>query len=139
MDSSNLENILLSRDINPTAMRLLVLGEMSKLNVALSLNDLEACFDRVDRVTLYRTVKTFEKHKLVHSIDDGTGQAKYALCDDGCDCAPKDLHAHFHCRRCDVTFCMKDYQLPNIPLPRKFVFEDANLVVKGLCDHCAGR
>lgn len=134
----NLEKILLSRDINPTAMRLLVLDELSKSEAALSLNDLEGHFDRADRVTLYRTLKTFEKHKLVHRIEDGTGMLKYALCEASCECAPQDLHAHFHCNKCQSTFCLKDYHLSQMKTPNKFQVEEISLVIKGLCEHCSG-
>lgn len=139
MDAANLEKILVSRDIHPTAMRLLVLQEMSGSETAMSLNELEVRLNRADRVTLYRTLKTFQQHKLVHAVDDGTGSLKYALCSDDCDCAPDDMHAHFHCNRCEVTFCLKDYHLNTLSVPRKFKVEDINLVIKGLCDRCSGK
>jgi Fur family ferric uptake transcriptional regulator len=132
-----LEQILLSRKIQPTAMRLLVLEELSRMNMAVSLNELEASFGKADRVTLYRTLKTFRKHKLVHSIEDGSGSLKYALCAEDCECKPEELHAHFHCKKCNATFCLKDYHLPVSGLPRRFVLEEMNLVLKGLCDVCS--
>ncbi len=118
-------------------MRLLVLDELSKMKTAVSLNDLEAAFDRADKVTLYRTLKTFQKHKLVHSVEDGTGSVKYALCQESCECRPEDVHAHFHCTRCNETFCLQDYHVPIDSLPRKFVLHEMSVVLRGLCDHCS--
>src|SRR5690625_3639397 len=82
----SLEQILEFRNIQPTAMRLLVLKTLQKTDYALSLSELENHFEQADKTTLYRTLKTFEKNKLVHSIDDGSGSIKYALCDLNCEC-----------------------------------------------------
>lgn len=54
------ESTLESKGIRPTAMRLLVPDYLLKQTAAVSLNDLETCFHRSDRVTLCRTLKTFE-------------------------------------------------------------------------------
>ena len=87
---------LKSRAINPTAMRLLILDKLMNTEVALSLADLETEMDQADRITIYRTLKKFEENKLIHSIEDGTGSIKYALCELNCKCTPEFTHAHFH-------------------------------------------
>lgn len=132
-----LEQILEFRKIQPTAMRLLVLKALQQTEYALSLTELEAQFEQADKTTLYRTLKTFEKNKLVHSIDDGSGAVKYALCDNSCECLPEQAHIHFHCNNCEQTYCMKDYNLPKISLPKNFKAEETSLVVKGLCENCS--
>jgi len=68
-----LEKRLEELKIKPTTMRLLVLKILVEAGSAISLSDLEAKFERADKATLYRTLKTFENNKLIHSIDDGTG------------------------------------------------------------------
>lgn len=133
----DLEKKLKARKIHPTAMRLLVLKELQNSEHAVSLNELEELFDQADKTTLYRTLKTFEKNKLAHSIEDGTGSVKYALCDETCECLPEEAHIHFHCAKCGHTYCMKDVSLPKISLPKKFKAEETSLVVKGLCDKCS--
>src|SRR4051812_31254465 len=55
---NELENRLLQKQINPTAMRLLVLDFLEKQSTAVSLTDMELAMDPLDRVTLFRTVKT---------------------------------------------------------------------------------
>lgn len=132
-----LENKLLEKNIRPTAMRMLVLEALSGQKSAISLSDLESTFVKSDRVTLYRTLKTFQEKGLLHSIDDGTGVPKYALCEEGCNCdIERDLHVHFHCKVCNETFCLPKYKIPDIALPEKFQAEEANLVVKGICSSC---
>lgn len=129
---------LTEKNIRPTAMRLLVLETLSGQKTAISLSDIEKIFEKSDRITLYRTLKTFQEKGLVHSIDDGTGAPKYALCEEDCICdIEKDLHVHFHCRECNETFCLPKYKIPEISLPEKFISEEANLVVKGVCVKCS--
>ena len=53
-----------SKNIKPTAMRQLVLKVLSEQAAAISLADLEQKFEKADKVTLYRTLKTFEESKL---------------------------------------------------------------------------
>ena len=64
MKSTFLEHKLNSKKIKPTAMRLLVLRQLVESKSAVSLSELENQFDKVDKVTLYRTLKTFEEKKL---------------------------------------------------------------------------
>lgn len=131
------EQTLLEKNIRPTTMRLLVLEVLSRQSNAIGLTELEKLFERSDRITLYRTLKTFQENGLVHSIDDGTGAPKYALCEIGCECdVDRDLHVHFHCRICTETFCLPKYKIPPLALPEKFKAEEANLVVKGICSKC---
>ncbi len=131
-----IEDKLLKNKVKPTAMRLLVLRKLMERNSAIGLTELENLFDKVDRTTLYRTLKTFEKNKLIHSIDDGTGMTKYALCLEGCECNPEDLHVHFHCNNCKETFCVTDTGIPLVQLPMNFKLEEINMVIKGICSSC---
>ena len=93
----SIEHLLQSNNIRVTAMRLLIYKFLAEKRVAVTLTDIENAFDKADRTTLYRTVKTFEDKAIVHQIDDGTGITKYALCEQGCNCEIEtDLHLHFH-------------------------------------------
>jgi len=125
------------RNIKPTAMRQLILQILTEQKTAISLPELESKFERADKATLYRTLKTFEKNKLIHSIDDGTGSIKYALCQDSCECHPEDLHVHFLCTNCNQTYCLNDISVPSINLPSSFSLESVNMVVKGVCSICS--
>lgn len=127
---------LIKKNLKPTAMRELVLEALMEQQVAVCLSDLEKMFDKVDKTTLYRTLKTFEKNKLIHSIDDGTGAVKYALCKETCQCHPEDLHVHFFCIKCQHTFCLNDIPIPSINLPVNFSLENVNMVAKGVCSNC---
>lgn len=131
-----IENRLQQRDIKPTAMRILVLQHLMEQTTAISLQSIENAFNNADTSTLYRTLKTFEQNKLVHTIDDGTKQLKYALCLESCECKTIDQHFHFHCTNCENTFCLTNQNIPPIELPKNFKMIQANMVIKGLCESC---
>lgn len=122
--------------INPTAVRILVLNELINSKIAMSLNDLEVALDSADRVTIYRTLKKFEENRLVHTIEDGTGAIKYAVCDLECLCTTEFTHAHFHCTKCNQTYCLRNISLPEIPLPKNFTAKQSSLILKGICENC---
>lgn len=137
MDEQILLNKLAFRGIKPTAMRILILQEMLLSEEALSLTDLEARLDTVDRSTIFRTVTLFLSHHLVHGVDDGSGALKYAVCENSCNCSVEDLHTHFYCEGCHKTFCLKQIHVPVVAVPSGFVLQSVNYVLKGLCDECS--
>jgi Fur family ferric uptake transcriptional regulator len=131
------EQILVQKDISPTAMRLLVLEFLLKQSSAISLSDVEKGLEPADRVTLYRVLKKFEEKGLAHSIDDGSGVPKYALCAEDCVAGHHhDLHVHFFCNACRETSCLPKSKIPQVILPEGFASEEVNLMVKGTCRKC---
>ncbi len=133
---NEIDNKLKKKKIKPTAMRQLVYEILHNQQKAMSLYEIEQQFDNVDRSTIFRTLKIFQDNCIIHSIDDGTGSVKYALCKDGCACNPADLHVHFLCNKCGQTHCLKDLQIPKMDLPNGFSFKSANFVIKGTCFNC---
>lgn len=131
------EQLLELKQIRITAMRLLIYKFLAEKEVAVTLSGIEEAFEKADRTTLYRTIKTFEEKDIVHQIDDGTGITKYALCEKENNYNIKnDLHLHFHCNNCSETICLTDHKIPQIKVPDGFVSENVSLVVKGICDKC---
>lgn len=133
---NQLEKLLKQKDINPTAMRLLVLDYFLKQETAISLSDLETDFDYSDRTTLFRTLKTFEKKGLLHSIKDGNITV-YALCTDNCsEEFHVDSHIHFCCSSCKKVFCLSKVKAPEVEIPSNFKLEKLDIIAHGLCADC---
>jgi Fur family ferric uptake transcriptional regulator len=132
-----LEQKLLDRDIKPTAVRLLIFKAMVEYPQAFSLSDLEAVLEIVDKSTISRTITLFHNHLVIHSIDDGSGSMKYSVCNDDCQCELNELHVHFNCTHCHKTYCLESVSIPPVQLPEKFLLENINFVMKGLCDKCS--
>lgn len=134
---SEIENILISRQVNPTAMRGLVLEYLLQQKAAISLGELESEFDFADRTTLYRTLKTFEERGLIHTIKDGTEVTKYALCEDECyNGVHSDMHIHFYCANCKELYCLPKVEIPELNLPDKYKVQEVSLIARGLCSNC---
>lgn len=134
-----IESVLQSKSIAPTAMRILVLDYLQKQTAAVSLQVLERDFRHSDRVTLYRTLKTFEEKGLIHNIHDGTEATKYALCAEACKEGDHyDLHLHFYCYSCKKTYCLPKHQIPEVSIPENYELKELNLIAKGICDKCKG-
>lgn len=137
-EKSLLEKLEL-RKIKPTAIRLLVLKTMMKLNRAVSLSDLEDELQTVDKSTIFRTITLFAEHHLLHAVDDGSGAVKYAVCGDECSCSVADQHVHFYCENCHCAFCFRQQAVPVVQVPEGFVLQGVNYVLKGLCPACAAK
>ncbi|MFC4666784.1 Fur family transcriptional regulator [Falsiporphyromonas endometrii] len=124
------------RGIRPTSNRILVLRAMMDRDEALSIMDIETILDTVDKSTIFRTITLFHAQHLIHSIDDGSGSLKYAVCDNDCTCSVEDQHTHFRCEICQRTFCFDHIHVPKVKLPDGFVLDSINYVMKGICPDC---
>ena len=76
MEEKDYLDLLAKREIQPTAIRILVLQAMLKAGRSVSLLDLEKILDTVDKSSIFRTITLFLSHHLVNSIDDWTGSIK---------------------------------------------------------------
>lgn len=131
----SIEQKLLQKNTNPTSMRILVYDFLEQQQVAMSLSEIESHFYKADRVTIYRTLKTFEEKGIVHSIQENT-TTKYILCDDECnENTHKDWHLHFYCRICKYTTCKEDFVIPQSEA-RDYRIDEIKLFGKGICENC---
>lgn len=132
---AELSQYLESHGIRPTAVRLLVWEEVHKQSETFSLADMEQWMPHMERSSIFRALKLFADHHLLHTIDDGTGIQKYCVC--RCHNQQHINHVHFNCIRCKKTYCLEDYTIPVVQLPEGFIMEDAEYIVKGICEKCS--
>ncbi len=131
----SIEQKLLSKNTNPTSMRILVYDFLEQQQTAMSLSEIESHFYKADRVTIYRTLKTFEEKGIVHSIQENT-TVKYILCQDGCDEEThNDWHLHFYCKICKQTTCKEDFIIPQNG-NQNYRIDEIKLFGKGICENC---
>lgn len=130
--------LLEKHGLSKTPPRLNVLSILTSRDVATPESYLEkALGGRVDRVTLYRTLKTFEEKGILHKVLDQHGTANYAVCSGKCSAhRHHDEHVHFNCVACNKVYCMDDVKLPPVKLPRGFKADDTHLTVTGTCRQC---
>jgi Fur family transcriptional regulator, ferric uptake regulator len=131
------ENMLRQHHLKVTAFRSEVVDLFLISQFALPIGEIESRLQNYDRITLYRTLKSFEVKGIIHKINDSTNTTKYALCVENCnEHAHADEHIHFHCTTCDNTICLENVTVPQIELPNGFKFSNANMVVNGICNQC---
>lgn len=134
--NKEITTLLSIKNIQKTAMRILVLQFFLEQKSAISLPQLEEKFYYSERTTLYRTLKTFEDKALVHKINDGTSSTKYAICKTTCEADHHiDVHPHFYCEKCETTTCVNTILIPKLSLPN-FKISSTELIIKGICDVC---
>jgi len=131
------EQYLDSHGIRPTAVRILVWDCVSAQSETFSLADMEHLMPHMDRSSIFRALRLFAEHHLLPTIDDGTGQQKYCVC--RCKHSSHINHVHFTCLKCGKTYCLEDYTIPIVPLPEGFVMEDAEYIIKGVCERCSNK
>ena len=130
--------LLKEHKLRKTEVRIQVLELFLRSEEALSSNLIEKEFDKIDRITLYRTLKTFEQTGLIHRAIDGSDKIKYALCHQGCTTDHHhDNHAHFRCDDCGKTFCLDDIETPQLTIPKGFKVDTTHLVIEGQCEKCS--
>lgn len=131
------DKILVEKGVRITAMRLLVLEALLKQEGAVGLNELEQLLPRSDRITIYRTLRTFSQSGIIHPIENGSAEVKYALCKTFCTAYEHlDRHPHFHCRECNRIFCLESIQIPMLQFPVGYQAEEITMTVKGICLNC---
>lgn len=131
----NIEEKLLEKNTNPTSMRILVYDFLEQQQIALSLSEIESQFHKADRITIYRTLKTFEEKGIVHSIQENN-TTKYMLCHEGCnEKTHQDGHLHLYCKICKQTTCQEDFTIPGSQ-NRAYQLDEIRLFGKGICEQC---
>jgi Fur family ferric uptake transcriptional regulator len=130
--------ILKANGLNKTKIREKVLDLFLGSAHALSLSEIESSFEKLNRVTLYRTLKTFQKKGIIRRTIDGTKHPKFVLCKSPCDNGHAlDKHLYFHCTSCENTFCLDHLPIPNIQnLPRGYNIQETNFILMGTCPDC---
>ena len=122
MDNRKCIERLEKKGVRATSIRILVLDALMNASRTMSLADLEAVLETVDKSSIFRTLEIFEKKHLVHSSED--------------DCSIADMHTHFYCEKCHRTFCLKEISAPLVDLPSGFQAHSVNYIIKGICPDC---
>lgn len=102
--------------------------------VAFSEAEINQMFNNsLDRISIYRTIRTLTKKAVIHKVICDGGVLKYAH-------KPttkiNSTHAHFECTDCGQVVCLSQKGSPKIDLPRRFQQETIHTLIKGLCSGC---
>ncbi len=128
------EELLLEKQVKPTAMRILIAKEFLKSGKAMSLQTLENLLPTADKITIYRTVKTFLDNDIIHSILLPDGRTEYALCKH--KGKEHHVHPHFTCEKCGQTHCLPPIKMLSSYFPEGYIISDTILTLSGICPKC---
>ena len=96
--------------------------------------------NKFDRVTIYRTLKSFLTSGIIHKVLDDVGGVKYALCKELCHHTDgthhQHDHVHFKCTKCGQTTCLEEVHIPKIALPEGYQKQESNFLIQGVCKMC---
>lgn len=132
------DRLLKTFKMRSTPSRKEILHLFLNKDYALSHGDIEKeISNSLDRVTVYRTLKTFLDKGLIHKVLDDEGSLKYALCNDACSAADHHHdHIHFKCLVCGQTNCL-NLEIPAVKLPAGYKASEVNILIQGTCGRCA--
>jgi len=117
-----------------TALRQSILGALLQSPFALSRTESEPHLT-LDRVTVYRTLRTFEEKGIVHRIIDHSETVRYAA---ACPDAPAlaNDHVHFKCTACQHIYCLSQVPVPAVTLPGTYQVLRSDHLLSGICGQC---
>jgi Fur family transcriptional regulator, ferric uptake regulator len=136
----SIDELLEHHQLRRTKIRIKMLSIFLDKDYALAHAELEASIGQdFDRVTIYRTLKSFEEQGLVHRVLDESGSAKYALCQHEHNEIHKhhDQHIHFNCVTCGHTYCLDNVPIPEIKLPAAYQLQKLEFLAQGICQKCS--
>lgn len=136
MASVTTVDILKIHNLRPTEGRKEILDVIRQSNCALSHLEIDERLKiNLDRITTYRTLQSFKRKGIVHSIiDPHSGTAKYIFSDGKL----AHQHAHFKCINCGIVICLlgEIEGTTLIRLPDEYKAMQYSFVIEGLCPKC---
>ncbi len=137
VSQEQLVDVLGKHQLRKTDTRIHVLNVFYQHEHALAHSSLEKELGNAyDRVTIYRTLNTFEEAGIIHQVPSN-GETKFALCHAHCNHDHhQDQHLHFNCSSCNETFCLEDVKLPNIEYPKNYSVHSLHITATGICKKC---
>ena len=118
-----------------TPVRRATLAVLLRSPFALSGAEIELQLTRgFDRITLYRTLKTFEQTGLIHRVVDHSETVRYAVCAAPATAAVTADHVHFKCTTCRHTYCLNQVAVPAVVLPGRYHVVRGDYLLSGVCE-----
>lgn len=134
------DSILTRAGLRRTPVRCAVLAVLAKATGPLGVPEiLEKLPTDTDEVTVYRTLNTFTKKKLVHRIQADDRSWRYALGDSAVAVAHR--HPHFVCDECRTVECLTTAEIPaklpqSMGVARGYEVSYPEVVLHGKCPKC---
>lgn len=130
-------SLLKKHQLKKTSGRMEILQCLMTIPHAVSHSDIEEQLGaKLDRVTIYRTLNSFEEAGITHKVMDLEGISKFALCSNCDHHHHHDEHIHFECTNCKNTFCLDNELTPSLNMPDGYSMSGFDITVQGICKNC---
>lgn len=133
---SDLEELFALHGVKVTANRLLIAQALQDAGRPLSMTELEARLETIDKSNVFRALTAFKEAHLVHALEDAGDGVRYELCHSHDEDEDDDVHVHFYCIKCHRTYCLYDTHVPPVQVPKGYEAESVSYLVKGICPDC---
>src|SRR5262249_39637299 len=109
-NSAATDDLLTRHGLRRTPVRVGGIDLLARSGRPLSVAQILAKLRGVDTVTVYRTLNTFARKKMVHKVRGDDRTWLYAAGD--CAARAQHLHPHFVCDECGKVECMEGSRIP---------------------------
>jgi Fe2+ or Zn2+ uptake regulation protein len=140
-DLQPIESLLKKTGLRITPVRVGVIDVLRKAAAPIDVPQILAKLPAfTDAVTVYRTLNTFTRKKMVHRVRGEDRSWRYALGD-----ATTQRHAHRHphfvCESCGKVECLNDAEIPttlvkSLKLDNRYAVSYGEVVLHGVCPRC---
>lgn len=89
----------------------------------------------MDRVTIYRTLHTFEAAGLIMKVVDQKGVCLYMFNHKGH--RESSMHPHLRCKECGKVVCLPSLPHEYLEELKRFEIDEMYLLMEGICEECA--
>ena len=131
-----MEHLLEEHGVKPTPNRILVAKAIAEAGRPLSLMELEARLETIDKSNVFRALTAFREAHLVHVLEDAGDGVRYELCHSHHEEHDDDIHVHFYCTKCHRTYCLEDTPVPPVQVPEDYAPDSVSYLIKGICPDC---
>jgi Fur family ferric uptake transcriptional regulator len=134
------EAILQKAGLRRTPVRLGVIDVLSKSQRPMTVPQMLGKMKGVDSVTVYRTLNTFARKRLVHRVRGEDRTWRYAVSGTE-DREVRHEHPHFVCEECGKVECLEDSQIPqsfvqSLGIRADYDVNYPEVVLHGTCAKC---
>lgn len=135
MKEQNAAEILKLHSQRTTEKRLAILELLMSESKAFALSDIESHLSiNIDRVTIYRTLNTFEAVDLVTKMVDHQGTGVYMFNHKHHNTL--SMHPHLRCKECGKITCLPSLPAEYLETLKKYQIDEMYFLMEGVCEDC---
>lgn len=133
----NIPEALKIKGIKVTQFRIRLLEVLESAKYPMQQKEIEELWGfNLDRVTLYRTLKSFSEKGIIHKIEVNESVTSYKLASINTESDEYIDHAHFHCSICGKVICLPQCEVKRFELPEGFEQIRGKVIIEGVCKFC---